>query len=98
MISSQKKMCTKTARGYIEEVSNDLDKDKIKVKVAYEVEGVSFMVEEYVDHKIEIVKDGNTILGTKKVPVIGELEIGKELEIKYNPQKPNKAYIKGNTD
>ena len=98
MISSQKKMCTNTARGYIEEITNDLDKDKIKIKVSYEVEGVGFVIEEYVDHKIEIVKDGNQILGTKKVPVIGELEVGQELEIKYNPQKPNKAYINGNTD
>ena len=93
---SQIKMCTEEARGYIDKIIEDPKTDKVKIEVTYEVEGVEFKITEKVAHRLEIVHCGNEVLGTKKIPLLGELKQGKEVLVKYNPEKPDKAYLPQN--
>ena len=93
---SQIKLCTETARGYIEKILTDPKSEKVKITVSYEVEGVEFKITETVANKLEIVHDKNMVVGTRKVPLLGELHEGKEVAVKYNPDKPDKAYLPKN--
>ena len=56
----------------------------------------TYYVEESVKLINEKVNKRFFLIGQRQVPAIHELEIGRQVTVLYNPNKPKKAYIKEN--
>lgn len=92
----RKKKCTEMTTGVVEAIRiKGLDFPTV-IAVRYSVQGKEYTVKESLKLKNIPIKVGKLTTGQKKVPVLGPVQVGMSLPIKYNPLKPKKAYIVGN--
>ena len=98
----RKKKCTETTMGVVTGIGIiTAVKDKgldypTTVKVKYSVQGKEYIIQESLKLRSVPIKAGKMPIGQRKIPVLGKIELGKSLTVKYNPLKPQKAYIVGN--
>jgi len=91
-----KNNCTETTVGKVKELrSLGLNKAK-KIKVEYRVDGKLYVVEEGIKLKSEWIKIGFIPIGQKKTPVMGDVSVGSNALVTYNPNNPSEAYITEN--
>ena len=93
---SQKKKCTEEKIGYVNRFIPEDASEPHTVVVGYEVECVEYEFQEKIAYKTMVVKEGNAIVGIEKVTAIPDLLTSNEVIIRYNPDKPNKAYLPEN--
>lgn len=62
----------------------------------YEVNGKKYTLKENVTHKITAIKIGNIPIGQTKEEYI-TAPLGGNVEVMFNPDKPEMAYLKNNT-
>ena len=93
---SQKKLCTEEKIGYVNRFIPEDAPEPHTVVVGYEVECVEYEFQEKIAYRTKVIKDGNTIVGIEKTTAIPDLLISNEVVIRYNPDKPHKAYLPEN--
>lgn len=92
----RKKKCTEMTTGVVEAIMvKGLDFPTV-IDVRYSVQEKEYTVKESLKLKNIPIKVGKLPTGQKKVPVLGPVQVGMSLPIRYNPLKPQKAYIVGN--
>lgn len=65
--------------------------------VEYVVNNVTYTVTETIKLKSEPIKIGFLTVGQNKMPKIGNIEVGSNVTVKYDPSEPEKAFIEGNS-
>ncbi|SFI09830.1 hypothetical protein SAMN04487830_12229 [Pseudobutyrivibrio sp. OR37] len=91
-----KRNCTAITTGKIKELrSRGLNKATMII-VEYCVDGVTYEVQEGIKLKSEAIKIGFIPIGQKKSPVMGDVSVGSNTSISYNPQNPAEAFITNN--
>lgn len=91
-----KKKCTARVMGVVTDVrSRGLDFPDV-ITVSYTVNDIKYSVRETIKLKSEIIKLGFLPVGQRKTPVMGNTQIGTGVEISYDPDKPERAYITEN--
>ena len=93
---SQKKMCTEEKIGYVLRFIPEDAPEPHTVVVGYEVECIEFEFQEKIAYRNKIIKEGNTIVGMSRETAIPDLLTRNDVIIRYNPMKPNKAYLDDN--
>ena len=95
MIFGRKK-CTAKTVGKVVRLYDKGSEFPFMMQVMYIVDNKTYYVEESVKLINEKVNKGFFLIGQRQVPAIHELEIGRQVTVLYNPNKPKKAYIKEN--
>ncbi|WP_458458050.1 hypothetical protein [Pseudobutyrivibrio sp.] len=91
-----KRNCTAITTGKIKELrSRGLNKATMII-VEYCVDGVAYEVKEGIKLKSESIKIGFIPIGQRKSPVMGDVSVGSNTSISYNPQNPAEAFITKN--
>lgn len=91
-----KKKCTKETIGKVVRLYDKGNEFPFMMQVSYTVDGKTYCIEESVKLINEKVNKGFFLIGQRQVPAIHELEIGRQVTVLYNPNKPKMAYIKEN--
>lgn len=95
MFQFQKGKCTEETNGIV--IRKRWDGEVWFLKAEYVVDGKTYTRTEQLRYKkVKTYALGNIPAGTKAVASIGELEVGDSVRIKYNPKKPQKAYMPDN--
>ncbi len=95
MFKFQKKKCTEETNGAV--IKKRWDGDVWFLKAEYVVDGKSYIRTEQLRYKkVKTCELGNIPIGMKSTASTGELEVGDSVRIKYNPEKPQKAYMPDN--
>lgn len=96
MFKFQKEKCTSVTIGTV--IKLRWDGEIWFLKAEYVVNGKSYVKTEQLRYKKQkTYKLGNIPIGMKSKASLGELDVGDSVRIKYNPQKPKKAYMPDNT-
>ena len=92
----RKNFCTETAKGIIVR-NTDLGIDSpMAITVQYSVQGQDYTIQETVKLKSKPVRIWIIPIGHKKYPVIGSIAVGTVVNVKYNPDNPQEAYLPDN--
>lgn len=67
-----------------------------RIIVRYQVDGTDYEIKEPVLMKAEKIKLGPIPVGVRSTPVLPGTSIGDRVEVRYDPDKPSKAFIEGN--
>ena len=67
-----------------------------RIRVRYEVDGVSYEVVESLALKSSAIKAGPIPIGQRKTPVLGRVREGDTVTVIYDPDKPSKSHIQHN--
>jgi len=92
----RKKECTSITNGKVVSYKKRSGLDfPDSITVEYEVNNKKYQIEETVKLKSTLIKIGFIPIGQRKVPRL-QASVGDIVEVRYNPNKPDKAYIVGN--
>ena len=96
-----KKKCTAETLGEILSFKSRGLEGVTMVTVKFTVDGTEYTVKESLKYKSKAIKLGFLPIGQRKTPVLkgaaGEdREIGVKVRMKYDPQKPKRAYLPDN--
>lgn len=91
-----RKKCVSSADGIIVKHKRGGADSPGIIWVEYNVNGVVYQKKETVKLKSEKIKAGPVVIGQKKTPRLPKLSVGTSVVVRYNPDKPSKAYIEGN--
>ena len=91
-----KKKCIKETVGTVVRLYDKGNDFPFVMRVEYIVDGQKYYVEETVKMINEKIRKSLFVVGQRQIPVIHELEIGRQVTVLYNPSKPKRAYIKEN--
>lgn len=97
MFGFQRKKCTAQTRGKIINKRSLGVNQPTMIYVRYEVDGTSYEFFETMKYGTEVATIGKNIpIGQKSKPKLGSTEIGKRVNVNYNPKKPEMAYLTDN--
>ena len=66
------------------------------IHVGYTVDGTVYQIKEFAQLKNSVVKAGKVPIGQRTTFVMGKLEVGDHVQVKYDEADPSKAFIVGN--
>lgn len=92
----KKTKCTETTIGKIKNLKNKGLESTTLITVEYQVEGIYYIITESVKLKSRMIKLGFLPIGQKKVPVMGDISVGRPAMVNYDPSDPSKAFITKN--
>ncbi len=88
--------CTASVLGTVTSLSRKgIDRPTI-VTVEYQANGQLWHVSESLKLRSEAIRIGKIPIGQRKTPVLGRVEIGDTLPVRYCPEAPSIALIEGN--
>ena len=91
----RKERCTEHCKGVVKEIrvkSNDIT----LIFVTYWVNGQEYELQESLKYTGEAIKIGFLPVGQRRRPVIGLKEIGESIDVSYNPNNPEEAFVTDN--
>lgn len=94
--AEKNKRCTMETQGEIVKLKLKSGDGPFVITVRYEVDFTNYMIKESVKLKSTAIKAGKIPIGQKKTPVIGEIKEGTSVTVRYNPNNPEEAFVKGN--
>lgn len=94
MFQFQKRKCTCDVVGKITKVFFNNNGSR-RVTVEYVVGGNSYKIKENITVKSEVIKKAGIPVGQKKIEYV-TAGIGENVNLKYDPENPKKAYLKDN--
>lgn len=99
MISSRKRKferCTGTVRGKVVGIKDRGPSYPWVIQVVYTVDGKDYEVSETAKMKTKAIKVAGIPIGMEKTFMLGDVREGDWIEIRYDPEHPEKAIIPGN--
>lgn len=93
---SKNERYTSETPGIITDLSLKGSDGPLVMTVAYQVNGIAYIVKESVKLKSRMIKVGAIPAGQSKTPVIGDIRKGSAVTVKHDPADPARAIIKGN--
>jgi hypothetical protein len=96
MWKKNRKKCTREVVGTIVKMDRKSMEMPTMITVEYVVDEVKYTVKESVKLKSKLIKIGFLPIGQVKTPRMGDIVVGGTAAVCYNPEQPEKAYIKEN--
>lgn len=88
--------CTASVLGTVTNLSRKgIDRPTV-ITVEYQANGQLWHVSESLKLRSEAIRIGKIPIGQRKTPVLGRVEIGDTLPVRYCPEAPSIALIEGN--
>lgn len=88
--------CTEQTVGNIVDIKCRNSEGVAKITVRYNVNGMEYTIRESLKLISKMIKVGGMPIGQRKVPRLGNVKIGTQLRVQYNPSKPQKAFLSDN--
>lgn len=95
MFCNKKEKCTQEIMGTL--IKKKWNGDVWFLTVEYEVSGIKYKVTEQLTYKItKVRKIGKIPIGYDSISAIKGRELGSEIRVMYNPEKPKQSYLPDN--